>query len=94
MWVRADLFKLLLLAAGEVEHLLCALEEHGTLRFRLGDVQAARENGDFRLLHLLHDAYTRRVKYAAYWICRETYPPAPSRRPYPERPRYRQGFHP
>ncbi len=49
-----DLLELLLLAAREVEHLFCALEEHGALGLRLGDVEAAGEDGDLALLDLLH----------------------------------------
>ena len=52
----ADLLELLLLAAGEVEHFFCALEEDGALCLCLCDVEATGEDGDFALLDLLHDA--------------------------------------
>ena len=51
-----DLLELLLLAAGEVEHFFCALEEDGALCLCLCDVEATGEDGDLALLDLLHDA--------------------------------------
>lgn len=46
---------MLLLAAREVEHLIRALDQHGTLGLRLRSVQGAGEDGDLALLDLLDD---------------------------------------
>ena len=43
-----------LLTRGEVEHLLCILEQNGAFGFRLSDIDSRRENGNFALEHLFH----------------------------------------
>lgn len=52
----AYLLEMLLLACGEIEHLFLVVDEHGALGFCLCNVEATREDRDFRLQHLLDHA--------------------------------------
>ena len=73
----SNLFEVLLLPGGEVEHLLLVVDKDGTLCFCLRNVEAAREYRDFRFVHFLDHAYSPVQRL--YCRCEEAKIPSGSR---------------